>query len=43
VAEVVSVHATKPVTQLRVVVTRQTGEVVLEGEAWCFTLVPDPA
>jgi acyl dehydratase len=41
-AEVVSVHATKPVTQLRVVVTRQTGEVVLEGEAWCYTLAPGP-
>ena len=42
-AEVVSVHATKPVTQLRIVVTRQTGEVVLEGEAWCFTLTPEPS
>ena len=38
--EVLSVHATKPVTQLRAVVTRQTGEVVLEGEAWCYTLAP---
>ncbi|HEX6536588.1 MAG TPA: MaoC family dehydratase [Gemmatimonadaceae bacterium] len=37
-AEVVSVHPTKPVTQLRVAVTRQTGETVLEGEAWCYTL-----
>ena len=37
-AEVLSVHATKPVTQLAVRVTRQTGEVVLEGEAWCYTL-----
>ena len=36
-AEVLSVHATKPVTQLRCVVTRQTGETVLEGEAWCYT------
>ncbi|HTH66039.1 MAG TPA: MaoC family dehydratase [Gemmatimonadales bacterium] len=35
-AEVLSVHATKPVCQLRVLVTRQTGEVVLEGEAWCY-------
>ena len=34
-AEVLSVHATKPVTQLRIKVTRQTGETVLEGEAWC--------
>ncbi len=40
-AEVVSVHPAKPVTQLRVVVTRQTGETVLEGEAWCYTLAPE--
>ena len=40
-AEVTSVHATKPVTQLRVIVTRQTGETVLEGEAWCYTMRPD--
>lgn len=39
-AEVVSVHATKPVTQLAIRVTRQTGEVVLEGEAWCYTFAP---
>src|SRR5689334_7714315 len=39
-AEVVSVHVTKPVTQLAVRVTRQTGEVVLEGEAWCYTFSP---
>ena len=38
--EVLSVHATKPVTQLGVRVTRQTGETVLEGEAWCYTAVP---
>ncbi len=36
-AEVVSVHETKPVCQLRIGVTRQTGETVLEGEAWCYT------
>ena len=42
-AEVVSVHATKPVTQLKVTVTRQTGETVLDGEAWCYTLAPDRA
>ena len=42
-AEVVSVHASKPVTQLRIVVRRQTDEVVLEGEAWCYTLTPEPA
>jgi hypothetical protein len=28
------------VTQLRIVVTRQTGETVLEGEAWCYTFTP---
>ncbi len=38
--EVASVHPTKPVTELRVHVTRQTGEVVLEGEAWCYTATP---
>lgn len=39
-AEVVvaAVHQTKPVTQLTVKVTRQTGELVLEGEAWCYTM-----
>ena len=36
-AEVVSVHASKPVTQLRVRVTRDDGSAVLEGEAWCYT------
>src|SRR5215470_12820824 len=39
-AEVVSVHETKPVTQLKIQVTRQTGETVLEGEAWCYTMRP---
>ena len=39
-AEVLSIHATKPVTQLRIKVTRQTGETVLEGEAWCYTFTP---
>jgi acyl dehydratase len=39
-AEVMSVHETKPVTQLRIAVTRQTGETVLEGEAWCYTMRP---
>jgi acyl dehydratase len=32
-----SVHATKPVTQLKIKVTRQDGEVVLDGDAWCYT------
>lgn len=37
-AEVLSVHDTKPVTQLKFNVTRGDGETVLEGEAWCYTL-----
>jgi acyl dehydratase len=36
-AEVVSVHASKPVTELRVHVRRDDGTTVLEGAAWCFT------
>jgi len=36
-AVVTKVHATKPVTTLEVKVTSQTGIVVLEGEAWCYT------
>jgi acyl dehydratase len=40
-AEVVSVHAAKPVTQLAIKVARQDGETVLEGEAWCYTFSPD--
>jgi acyl dehydratase len=36
-AEVVKVHESKPVTALAVRVKRQTGETVLEGEAWCYT------
>ena len=39
-AEVVSAHPTKPVTQLKVRITRQTGETVVEGEAWCYTMSP---
>jgi 3-hydroxybutyryl-CoA dehydratase len=37
---VLSVHPSKPVTQLAVKVARQTGETVLEGEAWCYTARP---
>ncbi len=36
-AEVTSVHATKPVCQLSIRVLRQDDEVVLQGEAWCYT------
>jgi acyl dehydratase len=38
--EVKEVHKTKPVSRLAVRVTRQTGETVLEGEAWCYTARP---
>ena len=41
-AEVLSVHATKPVTHLGVKVWRDGGEVVLEGEAWCYRFSSDP-
>src|SRR5215210_9323707 len=41
-AEVLSIHSTKPVTQLRIQVVRQSSsEAVLEGEAWCYTFSPD--
>lgn len=36
-AVVLSTHPAKPVTQLRVQVSRQDGTTVLEGEAWCYT------
>ena len=36
-AEILSKHETKPVTQLKIKVTRQDGKTVLEGEAWCYT------
>lgn len=42
-AEVLSVHSSKPVCQLRVRITRAPegesaqSETVLEGEAWCYT------
>jgi len=39
-AVVLSVHATKPVTQLKISVARDDGEVVLKGEAWCYTFSP---
>ncbi len=40
-AEVIGVHPSKPVTQLAIRVAKQDGEVVLEGEAWCYTFQPD--
>jgi acyl dehydratase len=39
--EVLEVHARKPVARLGVRVTRQTGETVLEGDAWTYTAVPE--
>jgi acyl dehydratase len=42
VAEVAEVHAAKPVTKLLVTITRDDGEVVLEGEAWCYTFSGEP-
>jgi len=40
-ARVVSIHPSKPVTQLAIRVVRQDGELVLEGEAWCYTARPE--
>ena len=40
-AEILSIHENKPVTQLAIVVTRQDGEIVLKGEAWCYTFSPE--
>jgi len=36
-AEILSIHESKPVTQLKIQVTREGEETVLEGEAWCYT------
>jgi acyl dehydratase len=41
-AEVIEVHARKPVTRLKVQVVRHTGEKVLDGEAWCYTFSSKP-
>jgi len=40
--EVLEVHPTKPVTRLAVKVTGAEGKTVLEGEAWCYTMRPEP-
>lgn len=40
-AEVIGKHQTKPVTELKIKVTRQGGETVLEGAAWCYTFSAD--
>lgn len=39
-AEVTKVHETKPVCQLAVRIVNQHGELVLEGDAWCYTMQP---
>jgi acyl dehydratase len=36
-AKILSIHPTKPVTEIKVVVRRQTDEIVLVGVAWCYT------
>jgi len=38
--EVMSVHETKPVSQLKVIIRSQSGEKVLDGKAWCYTFSP---
>jgi len=40
-AEVLSVHEKKPVTQLNFRIVNQHDEIVLEGEAWCYTFSPE--
>ncbi len=40
-AEVLSVHPSKPVVELRVQVRRDDGSTVLEGVAWCYTFGKD--
>ena len=40
-AKIASVHASKPVCQLKIEIKRQDGETVLEGEAWCYQFTPD--
>ena len=40
-AEIISIHEKKPVTQLSIQVRQQDGEIVLEGEAWCYTFSPN--
>ena len=36
-ARIMEIHETKPVTHLELSVIRQDDEIVLEGEAWCYT------
>lgn len=39
--EVLEVHPVKPVTKIGGIARRQDGTIVLEGEAWCYTMRPD--
>jgi len=39
-ATVVEVHATKPVSRLAITIRTQSGDVVLDGEAWCYRMQP---
>jgi acyl dehydratase len=38
--EILEVHETKPVSRVGVRIVRSGGEVVLEGDAWCYTASP---
>ena len=40
-AEVLNVHERKPVCQLKIVITNQNSQTVLEGEAWCYQFSPE--
>ncbi|MCH8338002.1 MAG: hypothetical protein IH858_04020 [Chloroflexi bacterium] len=40
-AKVITVHESKPVTELAITVTRADGEKVPEGVAWCYTFSPE--
>ena len=39
-ATVMEVHATKPVSRLAIRIENQSGETVLDGEAWCYRMQP---
>lgn len=39
-AEVLKVHDSKPVAQLKFKIVRQDGEQVLDGKAWVYQLIP---
>jgi acyl dehydratase len=38
--EILEVHQTKPVSKIGVKIVRGDGQVVLEGDAWCYTARP---